>query len=102
MLETPTQEFHQVRAAPVDIEVLRAQVRQIEERRRRVTTALPFGPAETDARFLLAVLRLGRCMRSPVAGRGGGCPLRRRYRGADPRESPAVSLYSPLPLPRPT
>ena len=31
---------------PSDIEVLRAQVRHIEERRRRVTTALPFGLAE--------------------------------------------------------
>ena len=29
MLETPTQEFHQVRAAPSDIKVLCAHVRQI-------------------------------------------------------------------------
>jgi hypothetical protein len=45
------QEFHQSARPPSHFEVLRAQVRQIEERRRRVTTALPFGLAEIDARL---------------------------------------------------
>ncbi len=70
MLETPTQEFHQVRAAPSDIEVLRALVRQIEERRRRVTTALPFGLAEIDARLPAGGLALGAL--HEVAGGGNG------------------------------
>ncbi len=93
---------------PSDIEVLCAHVRQIEERRRRVTTALPFGLAEIDARLPVGGLRLGRCMRSPVAAtaRSTGrrlpspSPLSRRGRA---RESPAVSrpVRSLRPRPRP-
>jgi len=55
---------------PSDIEVLRGQVRQIEERRRRVTTALPFGLAEIDARLPAGGLALGAL--HEVAGGGNG------------------------------
>ena len=65
-----TQEFHQVRVAPSDIEVLRAQVRQIEERRRRLTTGLQFGLAEIDARLPAGGLTLGAL--HEVAGGGNG------------------------------
>ena len=103
MLETPTKSSIKSARPPSDIEVLRAQVRQIEERRRRVTTALPFGIAETDARLPAGGLALGAL--HDVAGgaterwRGGDCPLRRRYRGADAREIPVVidrpDLFAP-------
>jgi hypothetical protein len=43
----------------VQRDILRAQVRQIEERRRRVTTALLFGLAEIDARLRAGGLALG-------------------------------------------
>jgi len=54
----------------LDIEVLRAQVRQIEERRQRVTTALPFGLAEIDARLPGGGLALGAL--HEVGGGGNG------------------------------
>ena len=55
---------------PSDIEVLRAQVRQIEERRRRGTTALPFGLAEIDARLPAGGLALGALHEVPGGGNG--------------------------------
>ena len=70
MLETPTKSSIKSARPPSDIEVLRAQVRQIEERRRRVTTALPFGIAETDARLPAGGLALGAL--HDVAGGGNG------------------------------
>jgi hypothetical protein len=57
-------------APPSDIEVLRAQVRQVEEWRRRVTTALPFGLAENDARLPGGGSALGAL--HDVAGGGNG------------------------------
>jgi hypothetical protein len=55
---------------PSDIEVPRAQVRQIEEWRRHVTTGLPFGLAEIDARLPGGGLALGAL--HEVAGGGNG------------------------------
>jgi hypothetical protein len=55
---------------PLDIEVPRAQIRQIEERRQRVTTALPFGLAEIDARLPGGGLALGAL--HEIGGGGNG------------------------------
>ena len=57
------------RGPPSDIEVLRAQVRQIEERR-RVTTALQFGLAEIDARLPAGGLALGALHEAAGGGNG--------------------------------
>jgi len=92
----------------LDIEVLRAQVRQIEERRQRVTTALPFGLAEIDARLPAAVLRLGRCMRSAVAATArstgrrlpSSSPVSRRGREGKSCGVSTGPISSPLPSPR--
>ena len=46
------------------------QVRQIEERRRRVTTALPFGLAEIDARLPVGGLALGALHEGASGGHG--------------------------------
>jgi protein ImuA len=95
---------------PSDIEVLRAQVRQIEERHRHVTTALPFGLAGIDARLPAGGLALGAL--HEVAVGGDGAPTGRRLPSSSPvsrrgrkGKSCGVStgpISSPLPSPRPT
>ena len=66
--KTPTQEFPQVRAAPSHIEVLRVHLRQIEDRSRRVATALP--SLKPTRGFLLAVLRLAALHEVASGGNG--------------------------------
>lgn len=88
---------------PSDIKVLRAQVRQIEERRRRVTTALPFGLAEIDARLPVGGLALGAL--HEVAGGGHGAidgaaaalssPVAARTRGKVLRCLDRPDLFAP-------
>ena len=57
------------RSAPA-LASLRAQVRQIESRRRRTSTVLPFGLAEGDSRLSNGGLALGAS--HEVAGGGNG------------------------------
>jgi protein ImuA len=70
MMPSPKLEVNAKRAPTSAIESLRVQVRQIEGRRRRATTVLPFRIAAVDSRLPRGGLSVGAL--HEVAGGGNG------------------------------